>query len=73
MAVLGEGRIAMAADGQVTVGETVMKQGAEKVRKLSKGKVLVGFAGGAADALTLLERLEAKLETHPGNVRRRPR
>ncbi len=70
VAVLGQGRIAMAADGQVTVGETIMKQGAEKVRKLSKGKVLVGFAGGAADALTLLERLEAKLETYPGNVRR---
>jgi ATP-dependent HslUV protease subunit HslV len=70
VAVLCEGRIAMAADGQVTVGQTVMKQGAEKVRKLSKGKVLVGFAGGAADALTLLERLEAKLETYPGNVRR---
>jgi len=70
VAVLSEGRIAMAADGQVTVGETVMKQSAEKVRKLSKGKVLVGFAGGVADALTLLERLEAKLEASPGNLRR---
>jgi ATP-dependent HslUV protease subunit HslV len=70
VAVLADGRVAMAADGQVTVGETVMKQGAEKVRKLSNGKVLVGFAGGAADALTLLERLEAKLETYPGNLRR---
>jgi ATP-dependent HslUV protease subunit HslV len=70
VAVLSEGRLAMAADGQVTVGETVFKQGAEKVRKISKGKALVGFAGGAADALTLVERLEAKLETYPGNVRR---
>ncbi|MBW2272298.1 MAG: ATP-dependent protease subunit HslV [Deltaproteobacteria bacterium] len=70
VAVLRDGRIAMAGDGQVSVGDTVMKQGAEKVRTLSKGKVLVGFAGGAADALTLLERLEAKLETHPGNLKR---
>ena len=60
----------MAADGQVTLGETVMKQGADKVRKVAKGRALVGFAGGVADALTLLERLEGKFETHPGNVRR---
>jgi ATP-dependent HslUV protease subunit HslV len=69
-AVLRDGRIAMAADGQVTVGQMVMKQGAEKVRKIAKGKAVVGFAGGVADALTLLERLESKFETHPGNVRR---
>ena len=48
----------------------VMKQGAEKVRKIAKGKAVVGFAGGVADALTLLERLEGKFETYPGNVRR---
>jgi len=60
----------MAADGQVTVGEMVMKQGAEKVRRIAKGKAVVGFAGGVADALTLLERLEGKFETYPGNVRR---
>ena len=70
MAIIRDGCIAMAADGQVTVGETVMKQTADKVRKIAKGKVVVGFAGGAADALGLLERLEAKLEAHPGNVRR---
>ncbi len=70
LAVQRDGQIAMAADGQVTVGETVMKQGAEKVRRLAKDRAVVGFAGGAADALTLLERLEAKLETHQGNVRR---
>ena len=70
VAVAKDGRIAMAADGQVTVGETVMKQTADKVRKIAKGKVVVGFAGGAADALGLLERLESKLEAHPGNVRR---
>ena len=70
LAMVKDGRIAMAADGQVTVGEVVMKQGAEKVRSIAKGKALVGFAGGAADALTLLERLESKFESSPGNVRR---
>jgi len=70
VAVLRNGKIALAADGQVTLGETVMKQGADKVRRVGKGRALVGFAGGVADALTLLERLEGKFETHPGNVRR---
>ena len=70
VAVLRAGGIAMGADGQVTVGETVMKHGAEKVRCVAKGRVVVGFAGGVADALTLLELLEAKLESYPGNVRR---
>ncbi len=70
LAVVKDGIIAMAADGQVTVGDTVMKMGAEKVRPIAKNRAIVGFAGGAADALTLLERLEAKLETHTGNVRR---
>jgi ATP-dependent HslUV protease subunit HslV len=70
VAVLKEGRIAMAADGQVTVGQMVMKQGAEKVRTIAKGRAIVGFAGGVADALTLLERLESKFESSRGNVRR---
>jgi ATP-dependent HslUV protease subunit HslV len=70
LAVVRGGRIAMAADGQVTVGDAVMKHGAHKVRKAHKGNALIGFAGGAADALALSERLEAKLEAHPGNVRR---
>lgn len=70
VAVLRDGQIALAADGQVTLGETVMKQKAEKVRKVAKGRAVVGFAGGVADAMTLLERLEGKFETHPGNVRR---
>ncbi|MFP6641773.1 MAG: ATP-dependent protease subunit HslV [Myxococcota bacterium] len=70
VAVLRDGQVAMAADGQVTVGEMVMKQGAEKVRKIAKEKAVVGFAGGVADALTLLERLESKFETYPGNLRR---
>jgi ATP-dependent HslUV protease subunit HslV len=70
IAVVRDGRISMAADGQVSVGETVMKRGAENVRTVAKGKAVVGFAGGVADALSLLERLEAKLEAHPGHVRR---
>ena len=70
VAVAKDGQIAMAADGQVTVGEMVMKQGAEKVRRIAKGRALAGFASGAADALTLMERLEAKLESYPGNVKR---
>ena len=70
VAVVRDGQIAMAADGQVTVGQMVMKQHAEKVRTIAKGRALVGFAGGVADALTLLERLETKFETSPGNVRR---
>ncbi len=70
VAVLRDGAIAMASDGQVTVGEVVMKHGAQKVRRVAKDRALVGFAGGAADALALSERLEAKIEAHPGNVRR---
>jgi len=70
LAVIRDGAIAMASDGQVTVGETMMKRGAQKVRRAAKGDALIGFAGGAADALALTERLEAKLEAHPGNVRR---
>jgi len=70
IAVVRDGRIAMASDGQVTVGETVMKQSAQKVRKAAKYDVLIGFAGGAADAMALGERLEAKLEEHRGNLKR---
>jgi ATP-dependent HslUV protease subunit HslV len=70
LAAMRDGEIAMGADGQVTLGEAVMKHGAEKVRHVAKGKAVVGFAGGVADALTLMELLDAKLEAHPGNVRR---
>jgi len=70
VAIVRDGQIALAADGQVTLGETVMKMGAEKVRRVAKGRAIVGFAGGVADALTLLERLEGKFESHPGNIRR---
>ena len=70
IAVIRDGCVAMAADGQVTLGEVVMKQRAEKVRRVAKGRAVAGFAGGAADALALVERLEAKLQAHPGKVRR---
>ncbi len=70
VAVLRDGALAMASDGQVTVGNVVMKKGAQKVRRAANGKALVGFAGSAADALALSERLDAKLEAYPGNVRR---
>ena len=70
VATLRDGVLAIGADGQVTIGETVMKHGAEKVRRVAKGKAVVGFAGGAADAITLMELLEAKLDAYPGNIRR---
>ena len=70
LAVLREGRLAMACDGQVTLGQTVVKQGAQKIRLAKNGRAVLGFAGGAADGLTLAERLDAKLEAHKGNVRR---
>ena len=62
--------VALGGDGQVTLGNIVMKASARKVRKLYQGKVLAGFAGGTADAFTLLERFEAKLEKHQGNLLR---
>jgi ATP-dependent HslUV protease subunit HslV len=62
--------VALGGDGQVTLGNIVMKGTARKVRKIYHGKVLVGFAGGTADAFTLLERFEAKLEKHQGHLMR---
>jgi ATP-dependent HslUV protease, peptidase subunit HslV len=62
--------VALGGDGQVTLGNVVMKGSARKVRKLFHGKVLAGFAGGTADAFTLLERFESKLEAHQGNLMR---
>ncbi|MCS7199484.1 MAG: ATP-dependent protease subunit HslV [Caldimicrobium sp.] len=70
IAVKREGKIAMAGDGQVTFGNTVLKHGAKKIRKLYKGQVLVGFAGATADALTLFEKLEKKLELYSGQLLR---
>ncbi|AKF09258.1 ATP-dependent protease HslV [Sandaracinus amylolyticus] len=64
MAVRRDGRAAMAGDGQVSLGQTVMKSGARKVRRIADGKVIAGFAGASADAFTLLERFEAKLKEH---------
>ena len=62
------GTVVIAGDGQVTLGQTVMKSNARKVRRLAKGDVIVGFAGATADAFALFERLEAKIELHPGNL-----
>jgi ATP-dependent HslUV protease subunit HslV len=70
LAVVRGGRIAMASDGQVTLGEAIVKQGAQKVRRAASDRALIGFAGGAADALALTERLEARLDEHSGSVRR---
>ena len=64
VAVRKDGKAAMAGDGQVSLGNTVMKAGARKVRRLAGGRVLVGFAGASADAFALVERLERKLEEH---------
>ena len=64
------GKVVVAGDGQVSIGQTVMKHSARKVRALSKGEVIAGFAGATADAFTLLERLEAKLEQYPGQLMR---
>ena len=66
-----DGQIAMAGDGQVTLGETVIKGNARKVRRIGdKGEIIAGFAGATADAFTLFERLEQKLERFPGNLQR---
>jgi ATP-dependent HslUV protease, peptidase subunit HslV len=70
LAVRKDGKLAMGGDGQVTVGDTVMKQRAVKVRSLADGKVLAGFAGAAADAFTLFEKFEEKLQRFPGNLPR---
>jgi len=64
------GHVAMAGDGQVTVGDTVMKRGARKVRRVYNEKILAGFAGASADAFSLLARFEAKLEQYHGNLER---
>jgi ATP-dependent HslUV protease subunit HslV len=64
------GRVAMASDGQITLGTTVMKQTAAKIRRLKGGEVLAGFAGSSADAFALFSRFEAKLDEHRGNLER---
>ena len=65
-----DGKVVIAGDGQVSFGQTVLKSNAKKLRRLGGGSVLAGFAGATADALTLFERLEAKLEQHPGQLSR---
>jgi ATP-dependent HslUV protease subunit HslV len=70
LAVRQNGRVALGGDGQVTVGDTVMKGSAQKVRKLKDGRILAGFAGSVADAFTLFEKFEEKLERYPGNLPR---
>ena len=70
LAVRKDGRVAIGGDGQVTIGDTVVKAQANKVRLLKGGKVLSGFAGSVADAITLFEKFEEKLERHPGNLPR---
>jgi ATP-dependent HslUV protease subunit HslV len=68
LAVRRDGKVAIGGDGQVSVGDTVMKAHSVKVRALKGGRVLAGFAGAAADAFTLFEKFEEKLERHPGNL-----
>src|SRR5262247_1561288 len=70
MCVRHRGKVALAGDGQVSIGQTIVKAGARKVRKVYHDRVLAGFAGAAADAFTLFEKFEAKLEEHRGNLPR---
>ena len=70
LSVRKNGRVIIAGDGQVTLGNTVVKSNARKVRRLGDGSILAGFAGATADAFTLFERLESKLEKHPGQLMR---
>ena len=70
LTVRHKGKVAIGGDGQVTQGETIMKQNAKKLRRLYNDQVLVGFAGATADAFTLFERFEKKLEAYSGNLQR---
>ncbi len=70
LAVRKDGRVALGGDGQVSIGDTVVKSNSTKVRTLKGGKVLAGFAGSVADALTLYEKFEEKLDRYPGNLPR---
>lgn len=70
LSVRRDGKVALGGDGQVTVGETVMKASAQKVRTLANGRLLAGFAGSAADGLTLFQKFEEKIERFPDNLRR---
>jgi ATP-dependent HslUV protease subunit HslV len=70
LTVRKDGVVAIGGDGQVSIGQTVVKANAKKVRRLGKGEVIAGFAGATADAFTLFERLEAKLDQYPGQLMR---
>ena len=70
MSVRRDGKVALGGDGQVTLGQVVVKASARKVRRLYHDRILAGFAGGTADAFTLFERFEAKLDKHQGNLLR---
>ncbi|NLW07440.1 MAG: ATP-dependent protease subunit HslV [Clostridia bacterium] len=70
IAVKHRGKVAIAGDGQVTMGNTILKHTARKIRRLYRGKVLAGFAGSVADAFTLFEKFEARLEEYHGNLQR---
>lgn len=70
LSVRAGGRVIIAGDGQVSIGSTIMKKTAQKVKRISDGEVITGFAGATADAFTLFERLEAKLEKHPRQLAR---
>ncbi len=70
LAISHNGRMAIGADGQATMGNTVAKSNVRKIRKLADGKIVAGFAGSTADAFTLIERFEEKLAAHSGNMKR---
>lgn len=70
LAIRKDGRLCVGGDGQVTMNNMIIKSGARKVRRLHDGKVIVGFAGATADAMTLFEKLEGKLQEHGGNLTR---
>ncbi len=70
IAIRKNGNLAIAGDGQVTVGNTIMKKGASKIRRFFEGGVVAGFAGASADAFTLFEKFEGKLESYQGNLKR---
>src|SRR5688500_14734149 len=70
LSVRRDGKVALGGDGQVTVGETIMKSNAQKVRAIRGGRILAGFAGTVADALTLIDKFEEKLERYPQNLQR---
>ncbi|WP_428677000.1 ATP-dependent protease subunit HslV [Reyranella sp.] len=70
LSVRKDGEVVMAGDGQVSMGQTIVKGNAKKVRRIGNGQIIAGFAGATADAFTLFERLEAKLERHPGQLLR---